>query len=112
MAEKRPDTQRVMGQEEALARAITEMMDVTEQKKKLLSDLSEEECNVLTLLHVIGERLKVKEISRFAEEFCMYRVSRSRMGRREMVNVITFSGLPMSEMKGRKSIKDLFSGIR
>ena len=109
---QRPDTQRVLGQEEAMAQALLEMMDIQGEKARTLSDLNDEEVGVLTLLQTMDNRIKVKEIGDFVDLYCKFKVSRSRLGRREIINAISFGGIQMDDKRRRGSIKDLFSGMR
>jgi len=108
----RPDTQRVMGTEEAMALGIVEMLDIKDQKIKTLTDLNDTEIGVLTLLDIISQRLRIKEVGNFVKGFCQFRVSKYRLGRREMANIITFAGFGTEERRKVRSIRDLFSGMR
>lgn len=110
--EKRPDTARPMGTEEAMASAIVEMLETNEHKTKTLSDLDDEEIGYMALLETIGNKLKVNEIQFFVDNFCQFRVSRGRLGRREMCNIVAVAGGSYEDRMRKKGIKDLFSGIR
>lgn len=109
---QRPDTGRVLGQEEAMAQALIEMMDIQGDKTRTLSDLNEEEIGTLALLQTLGNRVKVDEINDFVRLFCQFKVSRMRMGRREIVSAISLGTLGMEDRRKRGSIKDLFGGGR
>lgn len=108
----KPDTRRVMGTEEATASGIIGMLGPEKQRDKILSDLNDEEIGVLTLLNTIGTKLKLDSIKEFCKNFCLYRISRFRMGRREMSGIITFAGISGEEKRKVRSIRDLFRGIR
>jgi len=112
MTQQRPDSQRVLGQEEAMAEALLELMDIRDEKTRTLSDLNEEEIGVLTLLQTIYNRIKVKEIEDFVDLYCKFKVSRARLGRREIVNAISFGGIGFEEKRKKASIKDIFSGFK
>lgn len=108
-----PEKDRIIGSEEAVAKAILELMRVEEEKVKTLSDLNDEEIGVLSLLETIGESLNIKEINKFVENFCQYRVSRHRLGRREMGSIIAWAGFGVQETGRRRlSLKSLFGGFR
>jgi hypothetical protein len=109
---QRPDTQRVLGQEEAMAQALLELMDIQGDKAKSLTDLNDEEVGVLTLLQTMHDTIKIKEIGNFVDLYCKFKVSRSRLGRREIINAISFGGVQMDDKRRRGSIKDLFAGMR
>ena len=108
----RPDAQRVYGQEEAMAQALLELMDIQGDKAKSLTDLNDEEVGVLTLLQTMHDRIKIKEIGNFVDLYCKFKVSRSRLGRREIINAISFGGVQMEDKRRKGSIKDLFAGMR
>lgn len=112
MQAQRPDTGRVLGQEEAMAQALIEMMDIQGEKTRTLSDLQDEEVGILTLLQTLGNRVHVREINDFVRLYCQFKVSRLRLGRREVVNAISFGTLGMEDRRRRGSIKDLFGGAR
>lgn len=111
-AGQRPDANRVLGQEEAMAQALLELMDIQGDKVKELSDLGDEEIGVLTLLDTMHRRMKINELGNFVELYCKYKVSRSRMGRREIINAISLGGVAVDDKRRRGSIKDLFAGMR
>lgn len=108
----RPDTQRVLGQEEAMAQALIELMEIQDEKKRTLTDLELEEVGTLTLLQCLANRTKVRELEDFVNLFCQFKVSKNRLGRREIVNTVSMGGLGTDDRRKRGSIKDLFSGIR
>lgn len=108
----RPDTGRPMGTEEAMATGIQEMLDTKAEKVKTLSDLSDEEIGFFALLETMGTKLKISTINDFVKNFCQFRVSRFRLGRREMGNIIAYAGSGFEDRSRRRSIKELFSGIR
>lgn len=110
--QKRPDTQRPMGTEEAMATGIVEMLETKSDKVKTLSDLNEEEIGFMALLETMGKRMKINVLNEFVDNFCQFRVSRHRMGRKEIGNIIAFAGGGAEDRTRRRSIKDLFSGIR
>ena len=78
---------------------------------KIMTDVDDEEGGVLSLLSTMGEHLKIKPLKEFVKNFCLFRVSRYRLGRREMVNIASYAG-EGPEGRKVKSIKDLFVGIR
>ena len=101
-------TEKVYGTEEALAKGILDLLKST--NKKILSDLDDEEILNLSLLYSWAEQIKCNALTKFCDNFLQLRISRFRLGRREIVNIASFSGDP--DRKKVKSIKDLFSGMR
>lgn len=108
----KPDTRRVLGTEEATATAIQGMLGDEKQREKILSDLNEEEVAVLTLLDTIEKKMKTGVLREFCKNFCLYRISRFRLGRREIGSIITFAGIGETDKRKVRSIRDLFSGLR
>lgn len=106
------DSQRLMGTEEAIAKTIDEMMDVKRDKAKMLTDLDIEEISVLALLETIGKTLKLKSLLMFTDNFCRFRISKARLGRKEFTSMITMAGFNLEQNNRAKSIRSLFGGIR
>jgi hypothetical protein len=101
-----------MGTEEAMATAIVEMLETNEMKTKTLSDLDDEEICYMALLQCIAKQLKVKEIQSFVDNFCQFRVSRNRLGRREMGSIVSNAGSSFEDRLRKRGAKDLFAGLR
>lgn len=99
---------KVMGEEEARAQSLLELLEKT--KPELLSDLNDEEIHYMALLLTWAKQIKCKILVEFCNNFMNLRVSRNRMGRREIVFAVS---LVAERMRGKpKTIKDLFAGIR
>jgi arsenate reductase-like glutaredoxin family protein len=107
-----PDKDRLMGTEEAMASGIMELIKTSDEKVRTLSDLDDEEIGVLSLLETMATQLDLSSIKMFVERFCQFRVSRYRLGRREIGGVISFAGMGAEEGRKKKSLKNLFSGMR
>jgi hypothetical protein len=101
-------TEKVYGTEEALAKGILDLLK--SDKSKILSDLDDEEILNLSLLYTWAEVIDCSALKKFCDNFLQLRISRFRLGRREIVGIASYSGEP--ERKKIKSIKDLFAGIR
>lgn len=110
MKAERPDTNRVLGQEEAMAQALLELMNIQEDKTRTLSDLNDEEVGVLSLLQTLGNRIKLNEINDFVRLYCQFKVSRFRLGRREIVNTISLGTMGFEEKRKVGRWKDIFGG--
>jgi len=105
------DQKQILGTEEATALLIQELM--RNDNPKVMTDLSDEEVGVLSLLSTIGEDLKIKELKNFCKNFSLYRISRFRLGRREMTDIASWSsGDAYGRKKKVKSVRDLFGGMR
>lgn len=98
----------ILGTEEAIAGLIQELLATNSPKTE--SDLNDEEIAFLAVLDTIGEKNKIDSLKRFCDNFCLYRVSRYRQGRRELVGIASWSA--EGERRKIKSIKDLFGGIK
>ena len=107
----KPKEEKILGTEEALGKLITELMKLQKEKYKILTDLDDKEVCTLSLLSTIAESLKIKELRTFVANFCNFRVSRDRMGRRELVGIASLTGIGISERKGKISLKSLIPGI-
>jgi hypothetical protein len=108
----RPDVQgKIYGTEEAVASLIIELTSVQKEKIKGLTELDDQEIGVLTVLNVIGERLDISSLIDFVTNFCQFRVSRFRMGRREMVDIASYTISPTDDRRKFKSMRDLFGGM-
>lgn len=108
----RPDQSRLMSTEEAMASAIIEMLETSKQKTKTLSDLDDQEIGYMALLQTMGVNLNIKPLRDFVDNFCQFRVSRARMGRREMSHIVAAAGGSLENKMKRKSLGDLFGGMR
>jgi len=103
-----PKGKGVMGEEEARAQSLLDLLDKT--KPELKSDLSDEEIHYLALLKTWAKQTDCKIIDDFCDNFMTLRVSRNRMGRREIVFALSLIG---EKIRGApKTIRDLFAGIR
>ena len=99
------DKEAIFGTEEAIAKLITELVRTEDGKAKLMSDLNDEEVAILALLDTVGERVDLKTLSKFCTNFCQYRVSRFRLGRRELVNIASFTNDMGGDRKKSRTIQ-------
>jgi len=77
--------------EEALGQAVSNLTDVDEEKIKLLSDLQIWEINQLALMLTIAERYDIQWLRTYVDNMLKLRVSVQRLGRREIVKMISGS---------------------
>jgi len=100
-------TDKILGFEEQIALSLGH---ISPKDIKMQSDLDDEEILNLSVIYLWGEMIGVKTLKKFADNFLRLRISRFRLGRREIIAI----GLGTSEPERRKirSIKDLFMGIR
>lgn len=100
---------KIYGEEEARASSLLKLLET--KYPKLLSDLSDEEIHALTILDTWASETNNKILRKFTKSFLEHRVSKHRLGRREIALAVT---LGSSGEVGRRprSIKDLFSGLR
>lgn len=102
---------RILGQEEALAKLILELIHTGDKNIKMMTDLNEHEVAPLAAMETLAGTCKVNVLKTFASNFCKYRVSRFRLGRSELVRVANAGNEGTDIRKKRGSIKDLFSGM-
>jgi hypothetical protein len=101
-------TEKAYGQEEAVAKGILDLLKT--EKKKIFSDIEDDHILNLSILFTWAEMIKCEAIKKVCENFLELRVSRFRLGRREIIAVASYSGEP--ERKKVRSITDLFKGMR
>lgn len=94
-----------------MAKLSIELMKPEGEKLMTLSDLTPEEIFGISTLLSYAEMFKSDVIKGWVKNFLLLRISRLRLGRKEPIAL----GMGMhdtSERKGRKSIGDLFAGLR
>ena len=110
MQERKPRT--LMSQDEAVAQNVLKLAEATDEEMKLLSDLEEEEVGYLTILYTLSEMIGLDVLSEFANQFLRLRVSKGRLGRREIVWIASAMELLLGRGGGKfRSPKDLFAGF-
>lgn len=100
-------SEKVLGFEEQIASSLS---DISPKDIKQRSDLDDEEILNLSVIYLWGEVTGCKTLQKFADNFLKLRVSRFRLGRREIVALGSSAAEP--ERRRFKTIRDLFSGIR
>jgi|YelNatPaOPRAMG01_1025707.scaffolds.fasta_scaffold37081_7 hypothetical protein len=100
-------TEKVLGFEEQLSIALK---DISPKDIKKQSDLDDEEIVGLSVIYLWAETTKIKTLKTFADDFLALRISRHRMGRREIVSLGYGAAEP--ERKRLRSLRELFMGIR
>lgn len=97
----------VLGFEEQVSVSLS---DISPKELKMKSDVDDDEIPNLCVLYVLGEVLGIDVLKNFADNFLKLRVSRFRLGRREIVGI--GSGIFEPERKKLRTIKELFMGMR
>jgi len=108
---KKKDDKEVFGVDEALAKMSLELLDPAEQKLFTVSDLTPKEIFILSTLLSYAEKFKSKLIKKWVKYFLLLRISRLRLGRREII----FLGAGLHETgdrRGKKSLSDIFVGLK
>jgi len=101
----------VFGPEEALAKISLELQRPEEEKLLTSSDLTPEEIFILTGSYTLADILKSKLIKNALDRFLLLRISRFRLGRKEMIMLST--GIREGTESRRKGkLQDLFAGLR
>jgi hypothetical protein len=103
-------SQEVFGLDEALARTITQLAEPTEDKIKTMSDLTPKEIFFMARLFMISSEYNLSGIDAWCRDFLRLRVSRFRIGRKEMF--VLGSGIGSSEKQKKANISDLFAGLK
>jgi len=101
----------VFGVEEALAKMFIQLMKPEEEKLLTVSDITPEEVFGLATLFEYAKYFKSNIMLDWIKKFLLLRISRLRMGRKELI--LLGAGIrQLSESRGKKSIEDLFAGLR
>ena len=95
-----------------MAQALIEMMEIQDEKKMTMTDLEIQEVGTLTLLQCLYNETKIDALRDFVDFYCQFKVSKNRLGRREIANAISMGALGADDRRKRSSIKDLFGGMR
>jgi len=101
-------TEKIPGLEEQIAQCLR---DISTKDIKQKSDLTDEEILNLSLIYTWAETINCKILKDFANNFLKLRVSKERMGRREIV-IIASAGGEIGERRRFRSLRDLFAGLR
>jgi len=81
--------------EEALAKAVEHLADV--DKIMLFSDILSFEIPKLSTLKVIAHRYGLEWLNQYLTFNLLLRVSRERLGRKEIVNIVSSKTIPLGE---------------
>jgi hypothetical protein len=104
-----PEAQ-VFGIDEALAKISTQLMTPTKQNIYTISDITPEEVFGTSVLLSIAKKFKSSMVDEWVDNFLLLRVSRLRLGRKELI--VLGAGLRVeSEMKKKGTPQDLFAGM-
>src|SRR3972149_1615479 len=99
-----PDGMEILGFDEATARGFTLLLRPSEENIHTSTDLTPIEGFSLPTLLSYGKVLKSKTISNWVELFELMRISRLRLGRKEMILALTgLRELAESRKKGKLS---------
>ncbi|MGC9201004.1 MAG: hypothetical protein ACP5F8_03610 [Candidatus Aenigmatarchaeota archaeon] len=99
----------VVGPEEAIARIGIEMLYPTGDNLKMLSDLTPKEVFYLTSLNIVSNFYDSDVMKNFVENFLEFRMSRLRLGRKEML--IFATGLREAMEEKKRGVKSLLAGL-
>ncbi|MEM2506256.1 MAG: hypothetical protein QXF61_04350 [Nitrososphaeria archaeon] len=102
---EKPD--KILGFEEQVAVCLR---DISPKKLTMQSDVDDEEIPNLCVLYVLDKNFKINVLKEFADNFLELRISRFRLGRREIIGLGT--GVAEPERRKLKTLRDLFVGIR
>ena len=101
------DEGEVLSPEEAIARCV--MILAKTDDPSLLTELSDEEIRLLSIIGTIADKTDNEVLSGFAERYMKLRVSLERKGRAEIINVA--KGGSSVEEKIKKGLRSYFMGI-
>lgn len=105
-----PVSERPIGQEESVARSLQELTTPHEDNIDFLSDLDDEDILNITALKIWGEVTGFDIFKEFCHHFERLRVSRNRLGRREIGATIGLSSGGI--IPRQKSLRDLLGSLR
>lgn len=95
--------------EEALAKVS--MILAETKNPKILSDFSEQEIGYMTALRTMAEEYDIKILRTLTDNIAQYRVSKLRMGRKEILEIASeVRRVPERMLRG--GMRSLFSGFR
>lgn len=101
----------VFGKDEAFAKISMELLK-TDKYKKILSDLDVDEVNALTSLLAIGRIIKSDMLEKIVNDFLELRVSKDRLGRKEILSFALASTFEGAGGRAKAGISSLFSGLK
>lgn len=96
-----------LSREEALAK-VSLILAKTDNPK-ILSDISISEVSLLTALNTIGDMFDFASVSDFSNNFLLFRVSKERQGRKELLEIASEIRRQPERLGG---IKRLFRNIQ
>jgi len=102
----------LLSHDEAIAQNVVKLTSADDKEiLKMVSDLNEEEIGQLTILFTLSESIGLDVLEQFGLEYLKLRISKERMGRKEIVWIS--GGLALFAGGGRKirSPKDVFAGF-
>jgi len=104
-----PESQ-VFGIDEALAKISTQLMTPTQDNIFTISDITPEEVFGLSFMLRFASKFKSHMVEDWVTEFLLLRVSRLRLGRKELI--LLGSGIRQQSEKKKGGVQDLFSGLQ
>ena len=109
IAESNPESQ-VFGIDEALAKISTQLMTPNKNNIYTISDITPEEVFGLSVLSTFAQKFQSKMIEKWIEDFLLLRISRLRLGRRELIQL----GAGIRQQNDQKKVGsgDIFAGLR
>jgi len=106
-------SQEIFGMDEAIARISLELSRVDlfdEDKAKVFSDLFVDEIPHVAGYYTIANAFGLDVFKNFIISFLQLRVSKDRLGRRELVGIAT--GVSEAKEKVKQGIQSLFAGLK
>lgn len=107
--ESTPESQ-IFGIDEALAKISTQLMTPTKDNIYTISDITPEEVFGLSVLSTMAKKFDSKMIQDWIDNFLLLRVSRFRLGRKELL--MLGSGMRQQTEQKKGGTADLFMGLR
>jgi len=105
--------ERHISQEEALAKSLLKISEVDPKDiPKIISEVDDPEIFSLSALYTLGEELGIDALKEFCDNFLLLRISKHRLGRREIAITVGLASAGGGGGWRPKSIRDLFSGLR
>jgi len=108
MVKPAPMRERPIGQEEALAKTLLELMNP--KVMEFFSEVDDEEILMISALKTWSKATGFKVLDEFCDNFLKLRVSKHRAGRREIALTIGLAGGGVAPRA--KGLRDLLSTLR
>lgn len=109
-------SQEIFGMDEATARISIELLkmgkeeEAIEEKSKIMTELFVDEIPYVAGYLTVAKEYQLDMFKKFILNFLQLRISRERLGRREMVGIA--QGVREEKEKAKQGLQSLFAGLK